>query len=44
MKLLPDLRATSERFTREITAALISAGYKDVVTIGHLKSRNIDVN
>lgn len=43
MRSLPDLRATTECFTREIAAALIGAGLKNYVTIGQLKTRNIDV-
>lgn len=43
MRSLPDLRATTECFTSEIAIALISAGLKDYVKIGQLRTRNIDV-
>lgn len=41
---MPELRATSELFLRDIHYELVNAGLEDVMKIGFLKQRNIDAS
>lgn len=43
LKLIPDLRATQDRFVTEIHNAWLSAGLSEAVKYGIVKTRDIDV-